>query len=146
MPLILLCGGPCVGKTRRARDLYAYFQEQLANKENPSSWSSVHYINDESVLDKSTIYANPTEEKKVRATFMAAIERVLSPSTLVIADGMNYIKGYRYQLYCLVRSQQTTHCIVRSPLFQTMELFYFYFSFRFIAVHPSTLRGSGIKE
>ena len=36
----------------------------------------------------------------------------MTKDTIVIADAMNYIKGYRYQLYCIVRAMGTTHCIV----------------------------------
>ena len=42
---------------------------------------------------------------------MAAVERALNRRTLVILDGMNYIKGFRYQLYCIARSLATAHCV-----------------------------------
>lgn len=29
-----------------------------------------------------------------------------------MADGMNYIKGFRYQLYCEAKAMQTTNCVV----------------------------------
>ncbi|KAK9760975.1 kti12, chromatin associated, variant 2 [Basidiobolus ranarum] len=43
---------------------------------------------------------------------MSAIERVLTKDDIVIADAMNYIKGFRYQLYCIARSMGTPHCTV----------------------------------
>lgn len=52
------------------------------------------------------------EEKKSRAIFMAAVERSISKESVVIADALNYIKGYRYQLYCLARSAATPHCVL----------------------------------
>lgn len=52
------------------------------------------------------------EEKKLRSAFMSAVERHLSQADLVIADSMNYIKGYRYQLYCGARATPTPHCVV----------------------------------
>jgi hypothetical protein len=47
-----------------------------------------------------------------RGAHKAAIERLLSSSAVVIADGLNYIKGFRYELHCLVRSARTTACVV----------------------------------
>lgn len=32
--------------------------------------------------------------------------------TIVIADSMNYIKGFRYQMYCIAREQKTTYCVL----------------------------------
>jgi protein KTI12 len=112
MPLIVLCGIPSSGKTTHAKQLYAYFKDK---------YTTVHLINDESLLlSKQDAYQDTNVEKKSRATFFAAIERALTPNSLVIADGMNYIKGYRYQIYCVVRGQQTTHAVVHicTPLEQ----------------------------
>jgi len=44
---------------------------------------------------------------------MSSVERLLNKDTVVIADAMNYIKGFRYQLYCLAKSLRTPHCVVR---------------------------------
>jgi len=59
------------------------------------------------------------EEKKARGAFSAAIERVLNQDVVVIADGMNYIKGFRYQLFCLAKSLQTQHCVVTMLFFSS---------------------------
>lgn len=40
------------------------------------------------------------------------MERALTRETVVIADSLNYIKGYRYQLYCLARALSTPHLVV----------------------------------
>jgi protein KTI12 len=37
---------------------------------------------------------------------------VLSNRDIVILDGGNYIKGWRYQLYCEAKAVRTTHCVV----------------------------------
>jgi protein KTI12 len=37
---------------------------------------------------------------------------VLSNKDIVILDGGNYIKGWRYQLYCEAKAVRTTHCVV----------------------------------
>ena len=51
-------------------------------------------------------------EKAARGTFYSAVQRVLSKDDIVIADGMNYIKGFRYQLYCEAKALSTPHCVV----------------------------------
>ena len=53
------------------------------------------------------------EEKKARGAMLSAVERLLTRDDIVIADGMNYIKGFRYQLYCVARGISTPHCVVR---------------------------------
>ena len=37
---------------------------------------------------------------------------MLANDAVVIADGLNYIKGFRYQLYCEAKGVQTTSCVV----------------------------------
>lgn len=59
------------------------------------------------------IFVDANEEKKSRAAFISAIERSISKDTVVIADSLNYIKGLRYQLYCIARAASTPHCAVR---------------------------------
>jgi protein KTI12 len=51
-------------------------------------------------------------EKPARGAFYSAIQRALSKDDIVIADGMNYIKGFRYQLYCEAKALSTPHCVV----------------------------------
>lgn len=42
-------------------------------------------------------------EKPQRGALFSAVQRNLNSDTIVIADGLNYIKGFRYQMYCLAR-------------------------------------------
>ena len=58
------------------------------------------------------VYATARPEKDARAAFSSAIKRVLGRDAIVIADGMNYIKGFRYQLYCEAKAVQTPSCVV----------------------------------
>lgn len=37
---------------------------------------------------------------------------LLSSETVVIADSLNYIKGYRYELYCVSKHVKTPQCVV----------------------------------
>ena len=40
------------------------------------------------------------------------MKRFLGQNAIVIADGLNYIKGFRYQLYCDAKSARTTSCVI----------------------------------
>jgi protein KTI12 len=42
----------------------------------------------------------------------SAAEHRLSAESYVILDSLNYIKGYRYELYCSARTFRTAHCVV----------------------------------
>lgn len=70
------------------------------------------HINDQSLGLDRVLYDAGRLEKNARATFMSAVKRELGADTIVIADGMNYIKGYRYQLYCDAKEARTTSCVV----------------------------------
>jgi protein KTI12 len=70
-------------------------------------------------LTKVTTVSRVTEtvdsqkEKESRGKIMSDVQREIGQDVVVIADSMNYIKGYRYQLYCLARGVKTIHCVVR---------------------------------
>ena len=50
----------------------------------------------------------------MRAELKAAVERLLSTDTVVIADSMNYIKGFRYELFCTIKLYKTPHCVIHT--------------------------------
>jgi protein KTI12 len=102
----MMCGLPCSGKTKRAREIYQYMQENYTERK-------VYLISDDDLLeDKNASYANSLSEKQTRGKIKAATERVLTKDSIVICDSMNYIKGFRYELYCIARAQRATHCVV----------------------------------
>ncbi|KAM9814936.1 protein KTI12 homolog [Syngnathus typhle] len=105
MPLIVMCGYPCSGKTRRAEELKLYFEQNTDRK--------VHIVGDSSLAaEKNAVYADSQKEKQVRAALKAEVERKVNKDDIVILDSLNYIKGYRYELFCLVKHAQTPHCLV----------------------------------
>jgi protein KTI12 len=70
--------------------------------------SSVQVVALESVkLSQEEGYRNSGEEKITRQTIKAAIERAISPRVLLIADYLNDIKGFRYELFCRARAAGT---------------------------------------
>merc|ERR1712000_93894 len=109
MPLIILTGLPTSGKTTRAKQLQAYLESKLSSSK---SQHRLHYISDDTLSISRTVYdlspdkvpahtrsANASE-KDARAAIYGAVKRVLSDKDIVILDGLNYIKGWRYQLHC----------------------------------------------
>uniref|UniRef100_A0A7N6BJV8 Protein KTI12 homolog n=1 Tax=Anabas testudineus TaxID=64144 RepID=A0A7N6BJV8_ANATE len=105
MPLIVMCGYPCSGKTRRAEELKTYFELNTERK--------VHIVGDGALdVQKNCVYADSQKEKDVRAALKAEVERKVNKDDIVILDSLNYIKGYRYELFCLIKHTQTPHCLV----------------------------------
>lgn len=105
MPLVVFCGLPYSGKSRRAEQL----RQALA-----AQGHTVYMVDDASVLGKedATVYCDSTREKALRGALRASVERRLSRHDVVILDSLNYIKGFRYELYCLARAAHTPLCLV----------------------------------
>ena len=76
---------------------------------------NVVHINDQSLGLSRDVYAEAKTEKDARAAEYSAVKRAIGRETIVIADGMNYIKGFRYQLYCEAKALQTPSCVVCFP-------------------------------
>ncbi|KAI9046657.1 hypothetical protein LZ554_009398 [Drepanopeziza brunnea f. sp. 'monogermtubi'] len=124
MPLIILTGYPTSGKTHRAKQLQAYLTTHISSlpSTSPSSSLRVHLVSDHTLAISRSVYnlstktqherSNNASEKDARATIYAAVKRVLSDRDIVILDGANYIKGWRYQLYCEAKAVRTSHCVV----------------------------------
>jgi protein KTI12 len=127
MALITLSGYPSSGKTRRAIQLKHYLDRRLADSPHTQN---VVLLSDDSVnIDRSsydgaavipyTCFAldrNDTidsrSEKPARATLFAAAQRQMGQGTILIIDALNYIKGFRYQLYCAAREFKLRVCTV----------------------------------
>ncbi|KAA8912490.1 chromatin associated protein KTI12 [Sphaerosporella brunnea] len=114
MPLIIISGYPCSGKTTRANQIAAYFNERIAAAAPGSRESRlrVHIVNTESLSLSRIVYRDARAEKEARATEYSTIKRLLSKDDVVIADGLNYIKGMRYQLFCEAKAVLTPSCVV----------------------------------
>ncbi len=109
MPLVLIVGGPSSGKTLMANKIKDYLEKEKGKE--------VFLINEENLkANKEDCYKDPTSEKIHRAKLKSEVEKHLDDKAVVILDSLNYIKGYRYELYCLVRNFKTRHCLVYSKL------------------------------
>jgi tRNA uridine 5-carbamoylmethylation protein Kti12 len=52
-------------------------------------------------------------EKSGRGNLFTATTRALGPERIVICDSLNYIKGFRYQMYCAAREAHSRTVTVR---------------------------------
>lgn len=112
----MLSGYPSSGKTHRARQLVDFLNSRISTSSDPRiSRLSVSHIDDESLGLSRDVYREAQTEKDARATAYSAIKRVLGRDSVVVADGLNYIKGFRYQLYCEAKAMQTPNCVVCCP-------------------------------
>jgi len=108
MPLVIICGYPKSGKTTFAKSLYSYFETKLIDDKD----KKVILINEESLsINKSDGYKDSNNEKKTRGSLKSACNTALNNDCYVILDSLNYIKGYRYELYCIARSIRSPHCV-----------------------------------
>ncbi len=95
-----------------------FFNSKINTAQDPRiSRLSVCHINDQSLGLSREVYREARSEKDARAAEYSAVKRALGRDTIVVADGLNYIKGFRYQLYCEAKASQTPSCVVRSRLF-----------------------------
>jgi protein KTI12 len=119
--LITVTGLPTSGKTTRAKQLHEY----LARRIGDDAKYRLHYVSDDTLSIPRAVYdlspdnlpahtrsANASE-KDARASIYGAVKRVLSDKDIVILDGMNYIKGWRYQLHCEAKALRTPSCILQ---------------------------------
>uniref|UniRef100_A0A182SGV0 Protein KTI12 homolog n=1 Tax=Anopheles maculatus TaxID=74869 RepID=A0A182SGV0_9DIPT len=113
MPLIVITGLPRSGKTTRAKELEKYFTE---NGKGP-----VHIVSEADCIARSGYgvkesFTDTTKEKQIRASLKSEAMKLLTKTALVIMDGTNYIKGYRYEVFCMSKNARTTQCTVHCAM------------------------------
>ncbi|KAK1999950.1 chromatin associated protein KTI12 [Colletotrichum falcatum] len=136
MPLIIVSGLPTSGKTHRAKQLQAHLAARITAAAASCSSSApaeggkqppyrLHYISDPTLsisrdvydLDPEKVRAHTrsanASEKDARAAVYGAVKRVLSDRDIVILDGLNYIKGWRYQLHCEAKAVRTPSVVLQ---------------------------------
>uniref|UniRef100_A0A336MYV6 Protein KTI12 homolog n=1 Tax=Culicoides sonorensis TaxID=179676 RepID=A0A336MYV6_CULSO len=106
MPLIIISGLPSSGKSTRAKELKQYFE---------GSGKKVHVVSENFIVpkgghQKNDYFADSQKEKMGRADLKSEALRLLTPSDVVILDAGNYIKGYRYELYCASKETRNNKC------------------------------------
>jgi len=112
MPLCIVSGRPFSGKTHLSGQLKTFLE---ARPDKP--YENVILISDEDSyaelnLPRDQVYESThVLEKRLRGNLKAETEKALaSPKNLVILDHGNYIKSFRYELYCLAKSTKEKSC------------------------------------
>ncbi|XP_076679992.1 protein KTI12 homolog isoform X2 [Andrena cerasifolii] len=113
MPLIIMTGIPCSGKTTRTYELKEYFENKA--EKNVEVISEVDVLT-KAGYDRNTFYADSKKERSVRSDVMSAAQRMLNTNDVLIIDGSNYIKGYRYEMYCMTKLYKTPQCTVHCDI------------------------------
>ncbi|PAA82840.1 hypothetical protein BOX15_Mlig019088g2, partial [Macrostomum lignano] len=115
-PLVLLCGLPSSGKSTRARQLIEYLSVKFPDRRVSLIDESICVSGSTTAgaAVKTAIYAGAAAEKEARSCLKSETEQRLaaSPTDVVILDSLNYIKGYRYELYCSVKHLRHTQCLI----------------------------------
>jgi len=113
MPFLIFTGHPCAGKSTLA--------EKFRVRALQHSSQSIHEV---IVVTEATAcpdhtqqecYESSLAEKTTRGALKSAFERAVAladESTLVILDSLNYIKGFRYELFCISKAAKERHGVV----------------------------------
>lgn len=59
-----------------------------------------------------TLSTDSRSEKPARGALFSAMQRQMGQDTILIVDSLNYIKGFRYQMYCAAREMKIRVCTV----------------------------------
>ncbi|KAF1756425.1 hypothetical protein GCK72_012878 [Caenorhabditis remanei] len=105
MPLIIVTGHPSSGKSTIVDRLAERFKEK--GKE-------YQIIRDESYggFDRKN-YEFANKEKDLRSWIRSEVQQSLTKNKVIICDGLNYIKGYRYELFLAAKMSKTTYCVIQ---------------------------------
>ena len=71
-------------------------------------------VNEETLgVSRKESYSDAETEKSLRGLLKSAVERGLSSRGVpVICDSLNYIKGFRYELFCMAKARSSVCCTV----------------------------------
>jgi protein KTI12 len=67
-------------------------------------------------MPASNLLPDSRAEKPARGALFTAIQRLMAQDTILIVDAPNYIKGFRYQIYCAAREMKLRVCTVRASI------------------------------
>ena len=127
MPLLLICGRPCSGKSTITSQVASTFQqagceviivdEPTAHIDKNAGHQGAAHPQHASAAAQQTPHTDAHAEKTTRGLLRAATHRALQrPNAVVLLDYMCGIKGYRYELWCMARERATRcallHCTV----------------------------------
>lgn len=118
MPLIVVTGYPSSGKSTLSGQIKDFLQARL---KDDGDTREVKIVSDSKSLDwegRDCIYSSVVKEKELRAWLRSEIQRYLSLKNIVILDSAAYIKGFRYEVYCIAKEARTQFCVVETLIDQ----------------------------
>lgn len=108
MPLIVITGVPSSGKTKRTHELKDFFEGQEKEVHIVSEYEKIVQAG----FEKNSFYSDSNKEKHVRGLLKSEVTKLITPRNVVILDALNYIKGYRYELFCATKANKSTQCTI----------------------------------
>lgn len=116
MLFVVVCGFPASGKSTFSDELGRLYRGSGLKvemiRDGSVHASSVPAAASTPVLSRAALYEDSTAEKSTRARLKAAAQRALAPNTAVVVDSLNYIKGYRYELFCEAKAASARYVVV----------------------------------
>lgn len=109
MTLIVITGLPASGKSTRARQLRDYF---LSTRHKTATILSEDEEVPKKFTAKNAHFSSAASEKAMRMHLKAVVLNAQKFRDVVILDSGNYIKGFRYELYCGNKAAQMNQCTV----------------------------------
>lgn len=123
----MMCGLPSSGKTYLTNQLVDYFKN--TQNRNVIVVSDSAFIKDKNSLYQGTLIKtqriifqtfkfcfysgkDSSNEKELRGSLKSETQKHMSKEDVLILDYLNYIKGYRYELFCISKLYQTPQCVV----------------------------------
>ncbi|KAI5832839.1 chromatin associated protein KTI12 [Schizophyllum commune Tattone D] len=110
MAFITISGYPCSGKSTIAQRVKDDLERRLQDPEYKGSALRVVVVSDESLSIPRSVYNDSRSEKPARGALLTAVQRNMNQDTILIVDAPNYIKGFRYQMYCAAREAKLRVC------------------------------------
>ncbi|CAJ0949587.1 unnamed protein product, partial [Mesorhabditis belari] len=105
MPFLLVTGYPACGKSTIVDRIAEHFREK--GKE-----VNIIREDDYHLFDRS-VYNDATKEKEFRSYLRSELQKMISKKNIVICDGLNYIKGFRYELFLVGKLAKTTYAVLQ---------------------------------
>uniref|UniRef100_A0A915ENL5 Protein KTI12 homolog n=1 Tax=Ditylenchus dipsaci TaxID=166011 RepID=A0A915ENL5_9BILA len=104
MPMLLVTGCPASGKSTIVSRIAEDFKKR--------GYENISIISDQLKDSFSRDgYGDFKREKEDRNSLKSAVERLVNKDHLVICDSLNYIKGFRYELFCIAKNIETTYAV-----------------------------------
>jgi protein KTI12 len=112
MPLIIVTGLPCSGKSTTSKILSEYIKKRLSEENDVRK---VRLVTDDDSLNwdgRDSVFGSIAKEKDLRSSLRSEAARYVNLKQIVILDAPAYIKGYRYELHCMAKEAKTQYCIL----------------------------------